>query len=67
MKTVVGVLIFDVNRSRIGVGFCYSGAGLESESQKRDCGHLCLEATKTLMFCTVCFVFQLRKCENSLI
>ena len=37
-----GVLIFDVNRSRIGVGFCNFGAGLESESQKSDSGHLCL-------------------------
>ena len=38
--TGVGVLIFDVNRSRIGVGFCNFGAGLESESQKSDSGHL---------------------------
>ena len=30
VKTGVGVLIFDVNRSRIGVGFCNFGAGLES-------------------------------------
>ena len=41
VKTGVGVLIFDVNRSRIGVGFCNFGAGLESESQKSDFGHLC--------------------------
>ena len=34
VKTGVGVLIFDVNRSRIGVGFCNFGAELESESQK---------------------------------
>ena len=40
VKTGVGVLIFDVNRSRIGVGFCNFGAGLESESQKSDPGHL---------------------------
>ena len=40
VKTGVGVLIFDVNRSRIGVGFCNFGAGLESESQKSDSGHL---------------------------
>ena len=39
--TGVGVLIFSVNRSRIGVGFYNFGAGLESESQKRDSGHLC--------------------------
>ena len=37
----VGVLIFSVNRSRIGVGFYNFGVGLESESQKRDSGHLC--------------------------
>ena len=41
MKTGVGVLIFGGNRSRIGVGFCNFGAGLESESQKSDSGHLC--------------------------
>ena len=41
VKTGVGVLIFDVNRSRIGVGFCNFGAGLDSESQKSDSGHLC--------------------------
>ena len=41
MKTGVGVLIFDVNRSRIGVGFGNFGAGLESESQKSDSVHLC--------------------------
>ena len=41
VKTGVGVLIFDVNRSRIGVGFCNVGARLESESQKSDSGHLC--------------------------
>ena len=35
MKTGVEVLIFDVNRSRIGVGFCNFGAGLESKSQKK--------------------------------
>ena len=40
VKTGVGVLIFDVNRSRIGVGFCNFGAGLESKSQKSDSGHL---------------------------
>ena len=40
VKTGVGVLIFDVNRSRIGVGFRNFGAGLESESQKSDSGHL---------------------------
>ena len=40
VETGVGVLIFDVNRSRIGVGFCNFGAGLESESQKSDSGHL---------------------------
>ena len=40
VKTGVGVLIFDVNRSKIGVGFCNFGAGLESESQKSDSGHL---------------------------
>ena len=40
MKTGVGVLIFDVNRSRIEVGFCNFGAGLESESQKSNSGHL---------------------------
>ena len=40
VKTGIGVLIFDVNRSRIGVGFCNFGAGLESESQKSDSGHL---------------------------
>ena len=33
VKTGVGVLIFDVNRSRIEVGFCNFGAGLESESE----------------------------------
>ena len=33
-------MIFDVNRSRTGVGFCNFGAGLESESQKSDPGHL---------------------------
>ena len=49
VKTGVGVLIFDVNRSRIGVGFCNFGAGLESESQKSDYGHLCNEA-KALEF-----------------
>ena len=38
--TGVGVLIFGVDRSRIGVGFGNFGAGLESESQKRDSGHL---------------------------
>ena len=43
MKTGVGVLIFGVNRSRIGVGFCNFGAGLELESQKNDSGHLCFE------------------------
>ena len=43
VKTGVGVLIFDVNRSRIGVGFCNFGAGLESESQKSDSGHLCCD------------------------
>ena len=32
MKTGVGVLILDVNRSKIGVGFCNFEAGLESES-----------------------------------
>ena len=47
VKTGVGVLIFDVNRSRIGVGFCNFGAG--SESQKSDSGHLCNEA-KALEF-----------------
>ena len=41
VKTGVGVLIFDVNRSRNGVRFCNFGAGLESESQKSDSGHLC--------------------------
>ena len=41
VKTGVGVLIFDVNRSRIGVGFYNFGAGLESESQESDSGHLC--------------------------
>ena len=41
--TGVGVLIFSVNRSRIGVGFCNFRAGLESESQKRDSGHLCFK------------------------
>ena len=40
VKTGVGVLIFDVNRSRIGVGFCNFGARLESESQKSDSGLL---------------------------
>ena len=40
MKTGVGVLIFNVNRSRIGVEFCNFGVGLESESQKSDSGHL---------------------------
>ena len=45
VKTGVGVLIFDVNRSRIGVGFCNFGAGLESESQKSDSGHLCMSVT----------------------
>ena len=44
VKTGVRVLIFEVNRSRIGVGFCNFGAGLESESQKSDYGHLCLQA-----------------------
>ena len=34
-KTGVGVLIFDINWSRIGIGFCNFGAGLESESQKK--------------------------------
>ena len=34
-------MIFDVNRSRIGVGFCNFGAGLKSESQKSDSGHFC--------------------------
>ena len=45
--TGVGVLIFGVNRSRIGVGFCNFGAGLDSESQKSDSGHpwLTLSAT----------------------
>ena len=42
MKTGVGVLISDVNRSRIGVRFYNFGAGLESESQKSDSGDLCL-------------------------
>ena len=40
VKTGVGVLVFDVKRSSIGVGFCNFGAGLESESQKSDSGHL---------------------------
>ena len=48
VKTGVGVLIFDVNRSRIGVGFCNFGAGLESESQKSDSGHLCLSVDHAL-------------------
>ena len=46
VKTGVGVLIFDVNRSRIGVEFCNFGAGLESESQKTDSGHLWLGQEK---------------------
>ena len=37
----VGVLIFGVSRSRMGVGFCDFGAGLESESQKSNSRHLC--------------------------
>ena len=45
MKTGVGVLIFGVNRSRIGVGFYNFVAGLESESQKSDSGHLCTAVT----------------------
>ena len=48
VKTGVGVLIFDVNRSGIGVGFCNFGAGLESESQKSDSGHLWLVAQESL-------------------
>ena len=40
VKTGVGVLIFGVNRSRIGIGFCNFGARLESDSQKSDSGHL---------------------------
>ena len=43
VKTGVGVLIFGVNRSKIGVGFCNFGAGLESEFQKSNSGHLCFE------------------------
>ena len=43
VKTGVGVLIFEVNRSRIGVGFRNFGAGLESDSQKSDSGHLCFK------------------------
>ena len=46
VKTGVEVLIFDVNRSRIGVGFCNVGAGLESESQKSDSVHLWFEVSK---------------------
>ena len=42
VKTGVGVLVFDVKRSRNGVGICNFGAGLESESQKSDSGHLWL-------------------------
>ena len=34
VKTGVGVLIFGVNRSRIGVGFCNFGAGLERSLKK---------------------------------
>ena len=41
VKTRVRVLIFDVNRSRVGVKFCNFGSGLDSESQKSDSGHLC--------------------------
>ena len=41
VKTGVRVLIFGVNRSRIGVEFCNFGAGLESESQKSDSGDFC--------------------------
>ena len=45
--TGVGVLIFSVNRSRIGVGFYNFGAGLESESQKET------PDTSGLLFCFV--------------
>ena len=34
VKTGVGVLIFGVNRSRIGVRLCNFGAGLESGLKK---------------------------------
>ena len=48
VKTGVGVLIFGVNRSRIGVGFYNFGAGLESESQKSDSGHLRSDITSSV-------------------
>ena len=53
MKTGVGVLIFDVNRSRIGVGFCNFGAGLESESQKSDSGHLWFQLLNADLMCSL--------------
>ena len=56
VKTGVGVLIFDVNRSRIEVGFCDFGAGLESESQKSDSEHLCFKEGKSRLR-----AFSLRK------
>ena len=55
MKTGVGVLIFDVNRSMIGIGICNFGAGLESESQKRDSGHLWIEG-QTSFFKLCCVI-----------
>ena len=53
VKTGVGVLIFDVNRSRIGVGFCNFGAGLESESQKSDSGHLWFQLLNADLMCSL--------------
>ena len=49
VTTGIEVLIFDVNRSRIGVGFCNFGAELESESQKSDSGHLCFQALPAVL------------------
>ena len=48
VKTGVGVLIFDVNWSRIGVGFCNFGAGLESEAQKSDSDISGSESTRAI-------------------
>ena len=58
VKTGVGVLIFDVNRSRIGVGFCNFGAGLESEIQKSDSGHLCTNYRPISMLSAASKVFE---------
>ena len=58
MKTGVGILIFGVNRSRIGVGFCNFGAGLESESQESDSGHLWSATSMARITVDLCVMFN---------